>query len=97
MKREYLEATFIKEGKHRFICTILINGVMKECYVSSSSKLSKYIDLNNLTVLVTKNNNLKLRTDYTLEAVTINGMYYYLNFNNANNLYQDFLISSGFN
>lgn len=93
MKKEYIEATFIKEGKNRFISTILINGSLEECYVSSSSKLSKYIQIENHKVLVIKNKNPKLRTRYTLEASIIDNRCYYLNFNNTNNLYKEYLLS----
>lgn len=95
MKKTYLEAIFIKEGKYRFICTILINNNFEECYVSSSSKLSKYINLDNKKIVVSENNDKNLRTSYTLEAVEIEDKFLYLNFNNANNLYKKYLLSIG--
>ncbi len=96
MKRNYLEAIFIKEGKHRFVCTILVDGVLTECYVSSSSKLSNYVKLENEKVLVLKNEDDKLRTRFTLEAAIIGSQHLYLNFNNTNYLYREYLLSIGY-
>ncbi len=96
MKKTYIEATFIEEGKYRFICTILIDGVLTECYVSSSSKLSKYVKLENQKVLVLKNKDDKLRTRFTLEAAIIKKQHLYLNFNNTNHLYREYLLSHGY-
>lgn len=38
---------FIKECNNRFVCLVETDGVVTECYVSSSSKLGKYIKLEN--------------------------------------------------
>lgn len=97
MKRTYIEAIFIEEGKHRFVCTILVDGVLTECYVSSSSKLSNYVKLENEKVLVLKNEDDKLRTRFTLEAAIIEKQHLYLNFNNTNHLYREYLLSLGYN
>lgn len=96
MKEVYFESVFIKEGKHRFICTILINNVLEECYVSSSSKLSNYIQLENCKILVSQNTNSKLRTRFTLEAAVIDKRLVYLNLNYTNNLYNDYLLHLGY-
>jgi len=87
---------FIEEGKHRFICTILIDGVLTECYVSSSSKLSNYVKLENQKVLVLKNEDDKLRTRFTLEAAIIEKQHLYLNYNNTNHLYREYILSLGY-
>ena len=68
---KYTEAVFIKESRQRFLCTVLLENEEIECYVSSSSKLSKYINLENFRVLLSKNKASKLRTLYTLEAAEI--------------------------
>lgn len=93
MKKQYYKAVFYEEGKHRFICTIVKNGLKEECYVSSTSKLSKYLSLENCKVLISGNKGNKLRTLYTLEAVKSNGILYYVNFNGTNQLYEKYLLT----
>lgn len=93
MKNKYHKAIFIQEGKQRFICTILVDKLQKECYVSSSTKLSKYLPLKNCKVWVAENMGNNLRTCYTLEAVEYRDILYYVNFNNANRLYEKLLLS----
>lgn len=95
MKKQYYKAIFLEESRHRFICTVLKNEIKEECYVSSSSKLSKYIPLKNCKVLLSDNKDIKRRTRYTLEAVKYNDILYYVNFNKVNQLYEKYLLSNG--
>ena len=93
---KYTEAVFIKESRQRFLCTVLLENEEIECYVSSSSKLSKYINLENFRVLLSKNKASKLRTLYTLEAAEISrGNYVYLNLNKVNQLFENHLVNNG--
>lgn len=93
---KYTEAVFIKEARQRFLCTVLLENEEIECYVSSSSKLSKYIKLENLKVLLSKNKASKLRTLYTLEAAIISkNNYVYLNLNKINTLFENYLLNNG--
>lgn len=96
MKQEYLKATFKCEGKSRFTCTVFLDEKEVECYVSSSSKLSKYLSFSNNEVLISKNGSDKLRTKFTLEAVKVEDTYYYVNFNRVNRLYEEHLYNKGF-
>ena len=98
LKREfkYTEAVFIRESRQRFLCTVLLENEEIECYVSSSSKLSQYINLENFRVLLSKNKASKLRTLYTLEAAEISrGNYVYLNLNKVNQLFENHLVNNG--
>ena len=94
MKEQYYNAIFLEESKHRFLCTVLKDGLKEECYVSSSSKLSKYLPLKNCKVLLSENKGSKLRTRYTLEAVKCSNTLYYVNFNGTNQLYEKHLLSN---
>lgn len=93
---KYTEAVFIRESRQRFLCTVLLENEEIECYVSSSSKLSQYINLENFRVLLSKNKASKLRTLYTLEAAEISrGNYVYLNLNKVNQLFENYLVNNG--
>ncbi|MEG1669158.1 DNA/RNA nuclease SfsA [Chryseobacterium sp.] len=93
---QYINAIFLKESRQRFLCTILLNEEEVECYVSSSSKISKYLNLHNKPVLISKNKASNLRTMYTLEAIQAETEeYIYLNFNKCNYLYKKHLIIKG--
>lgn len=69
MKIEYKKAICLEELRTRFRCRILVDGQVEECYVPSSSKLSHYVSLNNVEVLVTYNKSPKSKTKYRLHAV----------------------------
>jgi len=92
MMRDYYKAVFGEEGNSRFICTVVKDGQTVECYISSSSKLSKYLPLANCNVLISKNERRDLRTRYTLEAVECANVLYYVNFNKVNKLYENYLL-----
>lgn len=83
---EFSEGIFIKESKNRFLCEVLINGVVEECYVPNSSKIGKYLNVRNKTVLLTTNTGTKGRTRYSLFAVKYYGKYILLNLNKVNDL-----------
>lgn len=77
---------FIEECKNRFLCLVNIDGVVEECYVSSSSKLSNYISLKGKKVMLIKNGGKNLRTRYTLQAVWLHRRWVLLNLNIINDL-----------
>lgn len=95
MTKKYIKATFSNESKHRFLCNIFKDQIETECYVSSSSKLSKYLPLEKNKLLISENTGKKLRTQYTLEAVECDNVWYYVNFNQVNQLYQNYLLTCG--
>lgn len=81
---DVIDGTFIKEANHRFICYVLINDVVEECYVPNSSKVSNYLRLKNKQVLLTLNKNPNVRTKYSLLAVKYRNTYIFLNLNLVN-------------
>jgi DNA-binding sugar fermentation-stimulating protein len=83
---EIIEGIFIKASKHRFLCNVLINGQIEECYVANSSKVEKYINLFNKPVLLSRNLGTSGRTRYSLFAVKYYGKYILLNLNKVNDL-----------
>lgn len=91
---QLFEATFIEEGKNRFICTVSLDGELIECYVPSSSKLKQYINLEKKTVLISKNANQKARTKYSLFAVKYYRKYILLNLNLVNKLLGKYLVTN---
>lgn len=91
---QLFEATFIEEGKNRFICIVNLEGKLIECYVPSSSKLKQYINLEKKTVLISKNANQNARTKYALFAVKYYGKYILLNLNLVNKILGKYLVSN---
>lgn len=85
-KIETIEGTFIRESKNRFLCEVLIDNQMVECYVPSSSKIGNYLKLENKRVLLTKNIGSQSRTKYSLFAVMYYNKYIILNLNKVNEL-----------
>lgn len=95
-KNKYIDAVFLEESGQRFLCTVLLAGREVECYVSSSSKISQYLDLRNQNILLSINKGKNLRTMYTLEALKTKGQeYVYLNFNKSNQMFEKHLIAQG--
>lgn len=93
--QKYKKGVFLSEKKGRFLCEVLIDGKKEECYVSSSSRLSNYLLLDGNIVWLTENKGK--RTKYTLEAADLKKNICYLNFNNCNALYEQYLIGKGIN
>lgn len=88
---EIIEGIFIKESKNRFLCDVLINGQIEECYVANSSKVEKYINLRNKPVLLTRNEGTKGRTRFSLFAVKYYSKYIVLNLNKVNDILNQYL------
>lgn len=87
-----ITAKFIEECSNRFLCLCEMDGEIIECYVSSSSKLEKYIKLKNKKVMLSENRGKNLRTSYTLQAAKVNGHWVLLNLNLINELYFEMLV-----
>ncbi len=90
---QFLHGTFLAEGKTRFLCSVLMDGVKHECYVPSSAKLSKYMKLDSKPVLLTLNKGTKNRTEYSLFAVQHKNQYVILNLRVANILVGQMLLT----
>lgn len=87
-----LEGIFIEESPNRFLCHVLINGNLVECYVPSSSRLENYIKLRNKKVLLIKNKKVTGRTMYSLFAVNYYNQYIMLNLNMVNKVLVEYII-----
>jgi DNA-binding sugar fermentation-stimulating protein len=88
---EVVEGTFIKESKNRFLCEVLINGKIEECYVPSSSRMENYLNLKNKKVLLTINKDKNSRTRYALFAVKYFNKYILLNLNMVNDFLRNYI------
>lgn len=87
-----IDAIFVKELPNRFLCQIYVDNKIEECFVSSSSRLSNFIDLTNRRILVERNQDTNRRTQYTLVAACIGDSWCYLDLNRINNLFYRHLI-----
>lgn len=86
---EIVEGIFKTEHKNRFLCTVCIDGKDTTCYIPSSCKLDRLIDLKNKTVLLKKNRSPKARTEYALVAVKHGHRHILLNLAQANQVIED--------
>ena len=91
---DYKKGIFIKELKNRFKAEILIDGISTTCYVGSSCKLNKLINLSNREVIlqnvIKKNSNL----EFSLIAAKFSNKYIILNSTFANIAYENYLIKN---
>jgi len=78
-----IEGIFKSESKNRFLCNVLVNGKLCECYIPSSSKLSPLVNLKGKKVLLTLNKGTNNRTKYSVFAVQHYRKYILLNLNIA--------------
>lgn len=63
------KAIFVSEGKSRFICNILYNEEILECYVPITCKLSSLLSLEGKEILIRETTKAAKRTKFTLFAV----------------------------
>lgn len=84
---------FLQECKNRFLCSVLVNGEIEECYVPNSSKVNKYVNLDNKKVLLAKNKNPG-RTRISLFAAKHEKNYIFLNLNMVNNVLKDAVLAN---
>ena len=80
----FIEGTFLKELKNRFLCEVLVNGEPTVCYVPSSCHLGNFLDLKNKKVLLVRTQTPKSRTQYALFAVPFKRSQIILNTSMAN-------------
>lgn len=84
---------FKEEAKHRFLCSVQVDGKLEECYVACSSRLTPIFPLENWNVILVPNRGTNLRTKYTLQAAYNDSIQVLLNFNYINELVQKYLCS----
>lgn len=78
------EGIFIKERKNRFICEVMVEDEVIECYVPSSCRLDNFIDLHGKRVLLLPTEVPNARTRFSLFAVPYKHNHILLNIGMAN-------------
>lgn len=81
-----VEGTFLEESKSRFLCSVRVDDEIEECYVPSSCKLGKLIDLSGKKVLLQSVDNKNARTKYSVEAIKFSKGYVLLNLSEVNRI-----------
>jgi DNA-binding sugar fermentation-stimulating protein len=77
---------FSKELKNRFLCEVLVEDEVVECYVSSSCRLENFIDLRGKQVLLLPTESPNARTKYSLFAVPYKRNHILLNIGMVNRI-----------
>lgn len=92
----FIVGQFVKELKNRFLCEVLINGVLTECYVPSSCHLSNFLALRGKQVLLLPTQTTNSRTEFALFAVRYKRSYIVVNTSMANRAIEDCIHSRRF-
>lgn len=87
---QLIEGVFIEESKNRFLCKVLIDNKVCECYVPSSSRIENYLNVKGKKVLLTPNKS-NSRTNYSLFAVKFYNKYILLNLNLTNKVVESII------
>jgi len=74
-----IKGVFVEELKNRFLCLVLIDDTLVECYVPSSCRLENFFELNGKQVLLVPTQSPKARTRYALLAIPYKKSYIILN------------------
>lgn len=86
---EYIKGTFLREQKTRFLCEVLVEDNEVECYIPSSCKLSKFVDLTGKEVVLQPVENQNSRTEYSVYATRLGRYYILLNLAEANRVVEN--------
>ncbi len=81
-----IEGIFIREQKNRFICEVMVEDEIIECYVPSSCRLDNFIDLHGKRVLLLPTVAPSARTRYSLFAVPYKRNHILLNLGRVNSV-----------
>ena len=84
-----IKGIFVRELKNRFLCEVLIDGVLILCYVPSSCHLSNFLELEGCEVLLVPTQSPKAKMEYALFAVRYKRSYILLNSSIANRVIED--------
>ncbi|PKM78418.1 MAG: hypothetical protein CVU90_02665 [Firmicutes bacterium HGW-Firmicutes-15] len=87
---------FFKESKNRFLCEVIIEGRMVECYIPSSCRLDNFLELPGKEVLLSRNKSATSRTEYSVAAIRHKNSYILLNTSISNRLIFNNINSSRF-
>lgn len=77
---------FNKELKNRFVCEVLVENEVVECYISSSCRLDNFIDLHGKQVLLLPKGSTSARTKYSLFAAPYKRNHILLNIGMVNSV-----------
>lgn len=80
---------FIEEQKTRFLCNVLIEGEVVECYMPSSCKLGKIIDLSGREVLLKPVERKNSRTSMSIQAIKLEDQFVWVNLSDANRVIEE--------
>ncbi len=69
LDQQLLYGVFVAEEKNRFVCRVIVDSEEIECYVPSSCRLEKLINLEGCQVALRPNKSQNSRTRYALYAV----------------------------
>lgn len=69
LDQQLIYGLFKKEEKNRFICKVVVDSEEIECYVPSSCRLERIVDLEGCQVALRPNKSKSARTRYALYAV----------------------------
>lgn len=86
-----IKGVFVEELKNRFLCSVLINNILVECYVPSSCRLGNFLELSGKQVLVVPTQSSKARTRCALLAIPYKKSYILLNTGLSNRIIEDSL------
>lgn len=81
-----IEGIFIREQKNRFICEVMVEDEVIECYVPSSCHLDNFIDLHGKRVILLPTVAPSARTRYSLFAVPYKRNHILLNVGRVNSV-----------
>ena len=84
-----IKGVFVEELKNRFLCSVLINETLVECYVPSSCRLENFLELGGKEVLLVPTQSPKARTRYALLAIPYKRNYILLNAGLSNRIIEE--------
>ena len=84
-----IRGIFIEELKNRFLCSVLIDDTLIECYVPSSCRLGNFLELSGKQVLLVPTQSPKARTRYALLAIPYKRSYILLNTGLSNKIIEE--------
>ncbi|MCS7460378.1 DNA/RNA nuclease SfsA [Paenibacillus doosanensis] len=90
----YIKGVFVEESKNRFLCIVLIENELCECYVPSSSRIENYLKLKGREVLLTANKGTNKRTKFSLFAVKYYNKYILINLNMVDQIVETMIIDN---
>lgn len=86
VEKHLIHGVFIAENKNRFICRVAVDSEEIECYMPSSCRLEKLIDIRGCEVILRPNKSKSARTRYALYAVRKGRQFILINQNEPNRI-----------